>query len=317
MASSTRENLTRAPRAVVADLRAEATPKSVTLIAFAVAGFFAGAVVVYYGLWGWDETTEKFTDSPTFRLWAFLIGLQAASWAVGSVFVYRTLRFLWDYRRGRGREILGSLGLLLLLMVLFSIAARNAGAEFPLPHRGVRLSILTALAFVVAAGAAVGMWLVHGALEERFGKDSAERSDDVQEFARLLDRLQLLLTIQGAILAGAILGAGALRNAIVSNEGVSPQSYILLYGVFLTGLVALAYAPTYARARTLGRDLRDRSLPPAPEKGAAGWSSWLSERRALDELLGINAGTAASLRTGLVILAPLSASLVGLLLGSK
>jgi hypothetical protein len=302
---------------VARDLRSDEAPRSVTLIAFAVGGMAVGAAIVYLGGWAWNDAAKDFAALPEFRMWAFLVGVQVASWFVGGVFVYRILRDLWSQRKGWMAEIVGSTALIVVPMLLFVIASRQNGAFFPLPQRFERLNVLTAIAFVVAIGAAIGMWLIHAALARRFGPDSPERSDDVREFAGLVERLQLLLTIQGAILAGAILGAGALRNAVDAAGFKSPPIYVLLYGVFLTGLVALAYAPTYARARTLGRDLRERCLPPPPAAGSAGWSSWLSERKALDELLGIHAGTAASLRTGLVILAPLSASLIGLLLGGK
>jgi hypothetical protein len=307
--------LKRAGRAVFRDLGAEDAPRSVTLIAVAIAGVAVGALIVYAGAWDWDADSKRFARKPEFRLWAFLVALQVATWSVGAVFVARTLRDLRDYRHGKLVEIASSLALLALLMFAFSFAARKIGPGFPLPERGLRLSALSVLAFLVAMGAAAGMWLVHAALEREFG--GSEPSDDVGAFARLIGRLQLLLTIQGAILGGAILGAGALRNAIVANKGTSPQVYVLLYGLFLSGLVALAYAPTYARARTLGRKLRERCLPHAPPPGVEGWAGWLAERKALDELLGVNAGTAASLRTGAAILTPLAGSLVALLLGGK
>jgi hypothetical protein len=84
-----------------------------------------------------------------------------------------------------------------------------------------------------------------------------------------------------------------------------------MYGAVLSCLVALVYWPTHARVAMIGGELRDRCLP-VPSPRSARWADWHADRKALDELLGLQVSTIASLRTGAAILMPLAGSIVGL-----
>jgi hypothetical protein len=52
-----------------------------------------------------------------------------------------------------------------------------------------------------------------------------------------------------------------------------------------------------------------------PDFHTAEWSSWITKRKALEEILKLNLSVKQSFETGVVIFAPLVASSVSLLLG--
>jgi hypothetical protein len=93
---------------------------------------------------------------------------------------------------------------------------------------------------------------------------------------------------------------------------------VVIYGAFLSALVALCYLPTQAAIQAAGESLRNRALcgddPPPPAPHEDSWNAWYTRRKNLDEMLGLGVGASASLKAGAAILTPLGAALVGLLL---
>jgi hypothetical protein len=88
---------------------------------------------------------------------------------------------------------------------------------------------------------------------------------------------------------------------------------VLLYGVFLSTLLAAAYAPAFNALRNAGERVLDE-LEPEPEPGDRDWPLPTPRRRELRAHLELDAGFVESLRVGLAVLAPLAAGLVSLLL---
>jgi hypothetical protein len=112
----------------------------------------------------------------------------------------------------------------------------------------------------------------------------------------------------------------ALRHAVLSVPHAKPASFphelVPLYGIFLSGLLAVIYVPAYQRVQTLGVRLRDRACPmvwpPSP-----GWQARSEDRAALGKLLELDAAPSSTLRPVLVILAPLATSILSRALGAK
>jgi hypothetical protein len=87
------------------------------------------------------------------------------------------------------------------------------------------------------------------------------------------------------------------------------QEYILAYGLLFTGVLGLAFGPSYLFMRRAGAALRDRSYPlPQPQDPA--FFESVEKRNSFDVLLQTNLSATATFKAGVAILTPLAASLV-------
>jgi hypothetical protein len=91
------------------------------------------------------------------------------------------------------------------------------------------------------------------------------------------------------------------------------QEYVLEYGLFFSGLLAIAYTPCFLAVRRAGTRLRDRAYPLlAP--GTDGFFERLDERRQLDAFLQTSLSANANFKAAAAILTPLAGSLLSLLI---
>jgi hypothetical protein len=91
------------------------------------------------------------------------------------------------------------------------------------------------------------------------------------------------------------------------------REYVFEYGLFFTGLLAIAYAPSFLTMRRAGIRLRNRAYPMLTP-GHEGFFDRLDERRRLDEFLQTNLSANASFKAGVAIFTPLAGSVLSLLL---
>ncbi len=87
------------------------------------------------------------------------------------------------------------------------------------------------------------------------------------------------------------------------------QEYVLAYGLLFTGVLGLAFAPSYLFMRRAGAELRDRSYP-LPEPQDPKFFEIVERRNSFDVLLQTNLSATATFKAGVAILTPLAASLV-------
>jgi hypothetical protein len=266
----------------------------------------------------WNAAALHFARTPQFLTYVVVVAAQIASAAVVTVVVVPAVHALWAQDpRGRGR-VLAPYALLAALALIVVTASHIREPSRPFPHSEAKEDVLTAPVVAVALVAAMGMRLVQAAAERTCAETTLPNEGQIVRFVELRKCLQLLLTCLGVILGGAIFAAGANRNATLADNPhvVFPAEWVLLYGATVSGVVALAYWPTHARVVALGEELRDRCVP-VPSPAAAAWAAWSTDRKALEELLGLQASTATSLRTGAAILTPLAGSGIGVLLGTN
>jgi hypothetical protein len=91
------------------------------------------------------------------------------------------------------------------------------------------------------------------------------------------------------------------------------SQYVLEYGLFFTGLLAIAYAPCFVAMRRAGRRLRDRAYPLLGTNDPKFFDR-IDERAKLDSFLQTSLSANASFKAGVAILTPLAGSVVSLLL---
>jgi hypothetical protein len=146
-------------------------------------------------------------------------------------------------------------------------------------------------------------------------------ASDLERFLELRGKLQRFQLVTGGIVGLAILGAGAERDmvdAYVKQYGGPsgfPIEYVLVYGLFFSGVLALVYFPTQQTMIRVGERIRDKFCP-LPELGDSNWDSGWSRRSSLEAILSINVGPGATFKAAVGVLTPLIASLTGLLLNA-
>lgn len=310
--------------------------KGVVPILFGLAGF----VVAFYVL-RWDASVgveaKRFSGTAQYRLWGLLLYTQTALWCALALPLWVSV-----FRRG-GRpkqfditpEVLVKAAVVFgfLLWIYFSggfEAPVKDLREFLNPHHGKKLAVFSLGGLMVALLAMAGIWAAQGALEklgdesraaQEKGAAAAETVGRVEHFLALRSRVELYLLAAGTIIGAATLATGALRQAVIAHSPRYEHQFmvqdVLGYGLIFSFLLALVYAPAYARlAQT--RSLLLGELAPLPGQGAGGqkpWDEWNKERKAADEMLHANAGFFASMTGAVSILTPLLGSLVALLLG--
>jgi hypothetical protein len=91
------------------------------------------------------------------------------------------------------------------------------------------------------------------------------------------------------------------------------EQYVLAYGLLFSGLLAIAFAPSFLSMREAGARLRD-DVYPLPDPDDSTFFDAVENRRKLDDLLQTGLSATATFKAGVAILTPLVASLVSTLL---
>jgi hypothetical protein len=311
----------------------------VAAIAIAVVAVGLAAAWILDGATSTKAGTN-FISKPQFVLWLVIFCGQTAVWALAVVPVWRIGFRTGRWLRERGalpwRAIGGVLAAVVLLVGLaalfslppgvlrrvgpFHVLARSLrqlpqGHEWPLPDHVRKVETMTACAFAVGVGAIIGVWLVGFAFRE-LSRDRFPSARTLTHFLQLRDELNVLLAIVGTIVGLGTLATGALRNAVVAVGVKFPSQYVLIFGLYYSALIALAYAPSYVAMRAAGEAIRDRGAPlvsPLDPK----FGDVVAKRKTLDELMQLNLSASSSFKAGVAILTPLAGSLVALLIGKK
>ena len=177
--------------------------------------------------------------APKIQLWLFVIGLQAATWVVVGIYLWKWAVDLW---RKEARPRVGAPTAWLLDLVV-PLAASGAPlvlflwlieSDFPPAQVSrfdtTRLSTFAFIGTIVAGIAVLGM-LVTGRL---VAKTAADPTSEVKiaTIVRLRQSLDHFVFAAGTILGLGVLGTAALRNAINAAQGHQyfPKEYVILYG---------------------------------------------------------------------------------------
>jgi hypothetical protein len=285
---------------------------------FALAGALLAFVILYADYpYPNDRATRAFTKSGPYFLWVVLLCAQVALWFALLPTLAQTISSLREQWTRARRQAFGVAAVVFLLVVLPVFIGGNLhGAPvYPLPGRTVKLTLITMIGVCVALVGAVGIAFVSAAATDALDKFGAVAADELDCFFRLRAALLQLLAVEGAILGAAILATGALRHTVVALKGEHgfPKEILLAYGGYLSAVLALLYVPAYGRLLELGRRLRDRIAPLDGDDAALVES--LEQREKLAGLLDLEVSASTSFRGVVLILTPLTTSLVGLLIG--
>ncbi len=302
---------------------------SMIVIGLLIAG--CAWVLVFLGyfsdlLFNWSDQNKSFAHDSRLLLWLLLILAQAAVWPLIVLIVVNKIREIQDYASGNWGEVVLSALLFFAGAIAVGLVA-VLGPDLPnwLPGYDWKLGILSVVGVGVALAPAVGMWKAQSALRtllEEVG-DGQPQTIHFDRLLHLKDALKLFLVSLGTLLSLAVIAAaaerravdgfGKLDNANYDVDGVFPTHFVTLYGLLLSALVALAYAPAHVTLRAVGVSFRDKRVPLVDPGNIDAWQKRLGERQSFEDLLDLRADTASNLKTGTIALAPLLASLTGLI----
>lgn len=256
---------------------------------------------------GYTDSTWAFVGKPASVLWLATTAGSVSLWMILLVPVRVALNHLPRQERKAPVFLVG----VIVACLIAGVTAWAALEAYPaLPGVGLKFVLLSALAVNVGLRAYTGIWRVDTAVGALVDKDRLDPAD-LQRYLHLRDVLQRLLSIHAAILASAIVAATAWRGAVLAwnpAEAV-PIEYILVYGGYLSGLLALIVAPAYTRLRALASKIVDQ-FGGLPRPTETGWSTAYERRRQLEEFL--DPRTIA--RAAGVVAVPLMTSVVGALI---
>lgn len=219
------------------------------------------------------------------------------------------------------------------------------GHEWPLAHQAGRLTVFTAPAIALAVLAVLGLFLVRKKFLDKAARKANVTDSDLIDFLRLRGRMLRLLAVIGVAIGIGTLVIGALKQAMdASTPQATPRAvycakhknddfeamrycrgvpepkattrtiddqFIVLFGIYYSGLLMGAFAPVYVAFLTAGRELVRRK---APEGGT--FLERVKERKELEDALQLNVAAATTFKSSVAVFAPLFGSLVGLLLGT-
>ena len=271
--------------------------------------------VVLFADWPEDEKSRAFVERTWFLVWAVLLCAQAALWALLAPQLWLAIRSLRErYRYDRRTAVRIALSAVVVAFLIGAFVGLSYGAvpAYDFANHQVKVPLLTAVGFVVALLALVGLWLVEAAVT------TTPFRGTLDEYLDLRARLRGFLAAAAAIVGAAMLATGGLRTAIVSTPAKPnfPQQYTLYYGAYLSVILLIAYTPAHLALRRVGQQLLD-SLAPIPKTAPASWSAWVSERSAVESVLELDTAFSKSAQTALAIATPFIGSAIGVFLGTR
>ncbi len=290
-------------------------------------GFLSGFYFIIFDKEkNFSESLNYMMRAPEVTVWCLLIAGQAALWFG---FIIPVIKKLWEYRWWKkiSLELVFTIFIIVGLCLLFIQSHQKTTDISSLPNFPInapdfhrfKVNILNIAGILLIFPTLLGGYFVGHSFKQLKASVAADSgTDSVKKFLKYKEDLNWFLTVVGLMVGGATLTTGALHRALsVLNTGYKPNSLlILLYGAYISGIVALIFIPAIIKAHATGSALREKLLPfPENEIGGEEWIKWSENRSKLDAMLGLNKDVFDNLKVGLAILTPLAASAVSLFIG--
>ena len=287
--------------------------RAVTLCA-PLLGLAAFAVLEWVD-WGADRDTRARGGADEFAVWEFLVTASVVAWAVLAGLGLRLLHELaargeWaDVARRRRETAL----FVLYVYVAIAIVLMAGGLRNPFVMAGQDWKV--PLLHVVAGIANLPLLLVLKRIQLQ-ASDAADWSTTARDLERLrfLRRCtQTATAALGLVIALAVIATGALREATAAAQLTPvPDTFVLVYGAWFTGVVAAVYLHVFGALEARGRWMLDQ-IAPLPDVVPASTDAFLSTRALRHELAGeleLGGDPRRNLEGLLAVLAPLVAALL-------
>jgi hypothetical protein len=289
-------------------------PLFLLIVIFIAAG--AGALLIR---WGSKSTlsSRMFASTNQFDEWSGIVaGVLALSVAVASSTWPPFLRVAKEAGR---LPVISAISVYVLIstsVILGPFLVANGSVSFELSHFYLRMSILTVLILVAAAGSFCGLELIWYTQNAQIEGSGSSPGETVRSILSARKDLQRFFTGATVLITGGIIIIGGLRSALNTDESENsplniasvPVGGFLLYGAFFALLLAFVLIPSYGAWQARIASFRDQ-LYPVPEDG--GFSKdWFQDRSNLEDLLAMRLGLPGRFLAVVGILAPLIGSIL-------
>jgi hypothetical protein len=253
----------------------------------------------------WTGETSAFggrvletSETPLIEVWELLV---AASVVLGRALASAGLRMLEMLpRRNVGGFLVAVYGAFALLLILTGLA--EIGNDVVVAGQKWKNGLLHALAAV-----AILPWLV--ALE-RIRLAARDEDATIERVRVLRAGLKGATAALGGMIAVAVILTGALREAVAEAGGTpSPDAYVLVYGAWLTAVLAAIYVRAFGAIERRARSIMDRSVP-LPGPAEDGFPAAAERRALLARELELGGDARTNLEGLVAVLAPLAGALL-------
>jgi hypothetical protein len=235
---------------------------------------------------------------PLTDVWELMVAGSVVLWTVLASVGARRLQSLPRADvRGFLAAVYGAMALLLVFTALADI--ENGVVIWGQPWKNVLLHVIAAVTILP--------WLV--ALE-RIRLDARDGDASIERVRALRDGLQTATAALGGMVAVAVLLSGGLRNA-VAEAGLepTPDEYVLVYGAWLTAILAAVYLRVFGAIERRARAIVDRTVP-LPDPAADAFPAAVERRGLLAQELGMGGDARSNLESLVAVLAPLAGALL-------
>jgi hypothetical protein len=286
------------------------------VILLSLGGALAGAGVLLVGA-GSDPRSLQFVQTPGFVVWASVMAVQVAVWAVLAVPLWSEIVDLVRHHTV-GRTVWAIPAVVALALVMLAVFSPAAGFDWPLVGHHAKVWLLTALAALgVGLPAVFGIGLVQDLVRRTV--PSTDDTDSIRMALASRSRIRRFLGSAGAVIGLAVLASGSLRLAVVPAfvpASSFPPVSVLLYGAFFSALLIVVYVPAHLSLRRLCTEIREASFPleGMPPPTSAELETWLNGRKRIDTLTEANVTIGSQLQAAVFILAPLTSAAITTLL---
>ena len=298
-------------------------------------------------LWNATSTPQStaFITTPEFLIWWLIVCGQVAAWTLVGGFVGVTVvRRIGALRREGAlkRGTVGSVAFALIVLVTVAMAQTTylhgsflllvsfpsdqlpLPNPFPLAGHDLKINVIFAIGIFIALSAVAGLTATTTGFNRIAPGAPLDRVDLVR-FLELRDELAALVASAGLLVGMATIATGGLRVAVLAANDqpwfqahpaeqmqYAPE-YVLATGLFFTGLLAIALAPSFVAMRAAGARLREAAHPlPAPTDPTFG--DVVASRKVLDGVLQTKLSASATFKVAAAILTPLAGSLLAIVL---
>jgi hypothetical protein len=300
-----------------------------------IVGFLGGVLVLFYDYGeAFDARDKAFVNKHQVQLWLLIVVAQTAFWGAICQPLLKTVWSLRKYLYTHLIEVFIWFALFTILLLFSKIFSPSC--EYWLPKHESKLKIISYVGFFLASIAGIGSILINIALRESnaeftsisikkdlaAGRDKKVYDAEISETDKKLEAYfnlrrcyKRLLSFLGVMLGLGTLIQGAKRLAMLSIQADCTPDYsyqrVLIYGLYFTIILSLAFVPTFMVLISIGRKIHDALLLPMPSIAAGDWNKWYTKRKNLEELLQIS--FLETTRIGLAILAPIIGGLTSIL----
>lgn len=289
------------------------------IMALGLLGALVCTVVFFWGV-PFPPDNQALSQTPEFTIWFAVNAVLFALYPIIGVLIVKSLSQHRMQFAAHWLEIAGSSVLFFCLFMLLAVAGGGVidMQSLPIPYAAEKLLIVEIAGFFAAAlPLAINIWLIQAAIAD--GAWDIPAVGEIQTYIGVREQLQTRLTLFGVLLSLLILAAAAMRSLAIATQATSAEQYptifLLAMGAYYTLLVALIYYPAHYTLTAAGNRLLDACFPlPAP--GSDGWSSTVSKRKTLEDMLELKVSPEQRFVTSVTLLAPFLSSIFTLLIQS-